>query len=218
MTGATSRALRAASVALVASLLSFLVVEGAVAFLRPSIYENVEPLGWRLRSRVRRVFSQSTLGGKEYEVAFSTNVHGVRTFGMNDHAPVRILVLGDSFTAEPFASDDRMWYSKMAERLSVLAERPLDDFYVIAGGAGGYGTYQQVLLSEALVDKVDPTVFILQFCVNDFVNNHLEWESESLVRNQYLRRPFVSIRSDAPRHQSGVLARLYRSGLEHRTV
>ena len=60
---------------------------------------------------------------------------------MNDHAPIRILVLGESFTAEPFASDDRMWHSKMAEQLSVLAERPLDDYHVIAGGAGGYGTY-----------------------------------------------------------------------------
>jgi len=61
------------------------------------------------------------------------------------------------------------------------------------------------------VDKVDPTLFILQFFVNDFVNNHLEWESKSLVKHQYLRRPFASIRSDEPRHQSGVLAWLYRS-------
>ena len=81
-----------------------------------------------------RQFVQTTLGGRKYLVSYATNGSGLRIFGTNDRAPVRILVLGDSFTAEQYASNDRMWYAKMTERLAERTHRPLRDFYVLAGG------------------------------------------------------------------------------------
>ena len=162
------------------------------------------------RQRRRRLFSQKTLGGKDYSVAFATNKYGFRDFG-TPNAPIKILVLGDSFTADPNASNDRMWYVAMTKRLAQRLRRPASDFYVVAGGAGGWGTYQNLLLAEKTADQFKPDLFVLQFCGNDFQNNSYEWERNSIVRGQFMRRPFASLDLDKPRYATGVAGTIYRS-------
>ena len=189
-----------------------LLSEIAVSYVRPPFYEVDSLLGWRLRPNISITTTQQTLDGQDYEVHFKTNTEGLRNFGPNPNAPLQILVLGDSFTADATASNDRMWYSIMVKELSLMINRPLEDFYVLAGGGGGYGTYQNLLLSERLVTKVKPTFFIHQFCSNDFVNAHSEWESEGNGRTQYMLRPYATI-GDEPTFRPGVLAMAYRSVL-----
>jgi len=190
-----------------------LLSEIALSYARPPFYELDGLLGWRLRSNLNISTTQKTLDGQEYKVLFQTNADGLRTFGHSSTAPIQILVLGDSFTADATASNDQMWYSVLVKELSVLSDRPLEDFYVLAGGGGGYGTYQNVLLSERLSNKVNPTVFIHQFCNNDFVNAHYEWESEGNGRTQYMLRPYAGIGDDAPQYRPGLIAYAYRSVL-----
>ena len=121
--------------------------------------------------------------------------------------------MGDSFSVDPYASNNRMWYAKMAERLSQRLRKPLTDFYVMAGGGGGWGTYQQFLLSEQLKSKIRPDLFVLQFCSNDFENNYYEWERNSIVRAQFLQRPFINTEGTGPKYAPGLIAGFYRSYL-----
>lgn len=181
-------------------------------FLKPSIYKNDRELGWELRPNLKRTLTQHNLNGREYTVDFSTNQDGVRTFGKNIHASNRILVLGDSFTGEPTASNDKMWYAEMVRKVAEESQTSIDDYYVWAAGAGGYGTYQNLLLSKRLLSKIRPTLLILQFCTNDFANNHYEWESLGIVRNQSMRRPYANPSDlSQPLYDQSFLGHAFRS-------
>ena len=192
-------------------LIAAIGLELGSAVLRPSPDQRDALLGWKLKKNYHREFTQRTLGGKTYLVSFRTNKNGLRYFGTNEKAPIKILVLGDSYTADPYASDDRMWYAKMTERIAAHTHRPLRDFYVLAGGTGGWGTYQELLLSERLSRIVKPNLFILQFCSNDFQNNSYEWETKTIVRGQYMRRPYASMDAQPPKYVPGIIAAIYRS-------
>jgi hypothetical protein len=100
-----------------------------------------------------------------------------------------------------------MWYSIMSEGLAKSLGR---DVFVAAAGGGGYGTYQELLLAREVSAFFRPDLVVLQFCLNDFGNNHKEWEAESIVRSQYLRRPYLANTGGSEFHQ-GFLAEVYRS-------
>lgn len=203
---------------LLALAISFVVIivliDVGYFFLKPSIYQNDRVLGWELRPNLQRTFVQHDQNGREYSVDFSTNDQGLRTFGSDIHAPNRILVLGDSFTGEPTASNDKMWFAEMARALANQTGTPLNAFYIWAGGSGGYGTYQNLLLAKRLRSTITPTLVVLQFCANDFTNNHFEWESLGIVRNQSMRRPFAnSANLNIPVYDESILGKAFRSML-----
>ncbi len=187
-------------------------IEVGYHFFRPSIYRNDKLLGWELQPDLNTKTVQHSLDGRAYSVEFTTDHDGLRTYGRNPKAEHRILALGDSFTGEPTASNDKMWFASLARALARETKTPLDDYYVWAGGAGGYGTYQNLLLSERLLQKIHPTLLILQFCTNDFSNNHFEWESQGIVRNQFMRRPFAKLEHlETPVYDETLLGKAYRS-------
>jgi lysophospholipase L1-like esterase len=190
------------------------IIDIGYYFLKPSIYTNNPKLGWELRPNLQRTFTQHSLSGDKYTVDFKTNNDGVRTFGTNINAPNRILVLGDSFTGEPTASNDKMWFAEMTRILAKQTHTPADQFYVWAAGAGGYGTYQNLLLTKRLLSKIKPTLVVLQFCTNDFTNNHFEWESLGIVRNQSMRRPYANPSNlNSPVYDESFLGKVFRSML-----
>lgn len=201
---------------LIAIAISFaaiiIMIDVGYYFFKPSIYTNNHELGWELRPNLQRTFTQHSLRGDEYSVDFKTNNDGVRTFGTNINAPNRILVLGDSFTGEPTASNDKMWFAEMTRTLANETHTPIDQFYVWAAGAGGYGTYQNLLLTRRLLSKIKPTFVVLQFCTNDFTNNHFEWESLGIVRNQSMRRPYANPSDlNNPVYDQSILGKAFRS-------
>ena len=200
-----------ALLSLASILVALVAFEIGMAILRPGPVQGDALLGWKLKQNFQRDFAQRTLGGENYSALFRTNEQGVRVFGTNEKAPIRILVLGDSFVADPYASDTNMWYAKMTERLAERMHRPVTDFYVMAGGGGGWGTYQELLLSKSLARAARPNLFVLQFSSNDFQNNSYEWEKESVVRGQYMRRPFASLDTETPKYAPGIAGAIYRS-------
>jgi len=157
---------------------------------KPSQYQLDPELGWTLKPNFRRNLMQLSLDGKSYPVSFSTDENGLRTHGDLESAKTKILVLGDSHTAENYVSNGDMWYSVMADRLNATPGLLDKEYFVWAGGGGGWGSYQELLLLKRLLKQVRPDIFILQFCENDFVNNHKQWESISIVRSQKYRRPY----------------------------
>jgi hypothetical protein len=212
----TSLAVKTAAVLLVAILfLSFaLAVDFALSRLLPEgVNEPDAQLGWRLKRNLNHRRDKVALSGRKYQVAFSTNEFGLRTFGADRRAPIKILVLGDSHTGEPYASDDQMWYAEFVRRLASLTQRPLSDFYVLAGGSGGYGTLQNLLLARRLKDVFSPTLFVHQFCDNDFLNNSFELEEKSIAFNQWMLRPYLGRDRESIVRHTGLLAQAYRFGL-----
>jgi hypothetical protein len=191
-------------------LVVWLGAEMAMAVLRPAPIRRDALLGWTLKQNYHRDFTQRTMGGKEYSVSFATNDQALRVFG-SAKAPIKILVLGDSFTADPYASNDRMWYVAMIKSLAPRLHRPESDFTLMGAGGGGWGTYQNLLLSEDLATRIKPDLFVLQFCSNDFQNNSYEWESKGVVRGQFMRRPFFDAQTGRPKYATGLMAEIYRS-------
>lgn len=198
-------------ITLVLLVVAIAALEIALPILRPGPNQRDELLGWRLRSNFDRAYHKATLGGTPYLVRISTNSDGFRVFGTDEKAPIRILVLGDSVTVDPNASNDRMWYARMTQRIAERTNRPLRDFYVLAGGGGGWSTYQNLLLSQRLSHKLKPDLFVLEFSSNNFRNNLYEWERESVVRGQFMRRPFAEIDGEGPKYEPGLVAKFYRS-------
>jgi hypothetical protein len=171
-------------------------------------------LGWRAMPDVDLALHGEDLSGRTYPVHYVTDGNGLRVHGVDRQAPVRVLVLGDSYTMDPFASNDGMWWAEMARELARSTGRPASDLHVAAGGAGGWGTYQELLLARELAGAYRPTLLVLQFCKNDFENNHFPWERLGIVRAQYMLRPFAEedgaggVRTY---HATGWLADLWRS-------
>lgn len=175
----------------------------------PSPNNNDDILGWRSKSNFQYTYSQQDLSGEKYDAEWKTNELGLRTYDTSDESSTGILVLGDSFTMGQHASDSKMWFSVMADDIYKKTGKSI---FIWAGGGGGYGTYQNLLLADQVKDLINPDFFILQFCLNDFINNHIEWETKTILRAQFMRRPYYSA-EERPVFYSHPLAFLYRSKL-----
>lgn len=189
-------------------------LDATISRLSPTgVNELDSKLGWRLKKNVVYRREKTALSGRKFDVTFTTDKFGTRTYGANRDAPVKVLVLGDSYTGEPYASDEDMWYAVFVRRLAALTNRPVDDFYVVAAASGGYGTLQSLMLSEEIKTHYSPTLLIHQFCDNDFSNNSFNVEQKSVVLNQWMLRPYLASDRQTIRFHEGTLARLYRTML-----
>jgi hypothetical protein len=78
-------------------------------------------------------------------------------------------------------SNDKTYHAILAEEL---------DIEVFSIGVEGYGTLQQFMMLDKIIDDIKPDVVVLQFCPNDFINNHYELELGAVSNNNGLRRPY----------------------------
>jgi hypothetical protein len=176
-------------------------------------------LGWRIKENFSAKLRQRTFGGQLFSLDYTTGPHGERTYralppdGISPQKePISILVVGDSFTMLPTSNIEQTWFSVFAQAFANQAQRVVE---VQALGASAYGTVQERLLAtEAKQRGAAPDILILQTCINDFYDNSYALESETLFREQYLRRPFAM-----PDHPDGLFYApgfggwLYRSPL-----
>lgn len=191
--------------------LALVAIDAILAAFNPTgVNEGDARLGWRLKKNVVYHREKTAFSGRKFDVTFTTDANGMRTFGKDPNAPVRILVLGDSYTGEPYASDDQMWYADFVRRLAELTHRPQSDFFVAAGASGGYGTLQSLMRAEEIKAHFKPTLLIHQFCDNDFLNNSFELEQKSVVLNQWMMRPYLAPDRETVVFHEGLLPRLYR--------
>jgi len=121
--------------------------------------------------------------GHEYNVDVSTNSNGFRSWGKIHTDKKKILFIGDSFTGDPNMSDEESYFGKVGK---------LTGYEIFAYGAGGYGTLQELIILKKYVNIINPDVFVLQFCGNDFENNSIGLEGDSIVRNQKNLRPYFN--------------------------
>ena len=86
-------------------------------------------------------------------------------------------------------SNDLSWFGHLRLNLEKILNK---EIVIYAIGGGGYGTNQQYIKTKNFLrkSKIEPQIIILQFCINDFMNNSYEWEKETVNYGQYLRRPY----------------------------
>jgi lysophospholipase L1-like esterase len=123
-------------------------------------------------------------GGKEYELHLSTESRGFRLFGDTSTTRKKVFFIGDSFTQAIESSDKKTYFSLLADSL---------DFEAFAYGCRGYSTLQEWMLLEKYLPLIRPDVVVLQFCSNDFLNNHYELERHSLLNNNRRKRPYLNL-------------------------
>jgi len=178
-------------------LFFFFGTELYLVIKKPTPYLYDYELGWTAKKDFKHTYEQKDLYGNRYSAAYLTNNLGARPFIHksslnNNNQSVRILVVGDSFTMDPHVSNEDIWYSILAKKLSKNNDQNVE---VLAFGAGAYGTLQQLLLLQrhkVSIDNFSPNIFILQFCSNDFANNSLNIEKASFSLSQYMRRPYFA--------------------------
>ena len=88
--------------------------------------------------------------------------------------------MGDSHTQGEFISNEKLYYAKLSE----MGE-------VFAGGNGGFGNLQELMVLEDFLSVIKPDVIVWQLSSNDIVNNIYELEFLSVKDNNGLRRPYL---------------------------
>lgn len=176
----------------------------------PSIYTLDQTLGWTAKISFSKDLIQKSALGEQYSAHYESNTLGLRTYGQHTKNATKFLVIGDSFTMEPYAGNNQMWYSAMADSLEASGFLENQGIHISAGGGGGWGTLQELLLLKQVLNDVNPDIFILQFCSNDFINNHFEWEQGNITRSQKYRRPYQSL-DGSIKYSDSFLAPLWRN-------
>lgn len=177
-----------------------------------SPYEYDEVMGWLPKRDFSRHIPQKDLAGHKYDAFLRMNHDRFRAYGDPNSKNTKILVLGDSYTGDPFTGNDEMYFNVLK---SVLKQKYGKDVEIFAIGGGGYGTLQEYLLVKDYIKKIKPDLFILQFSDNDFNNNLYEWEKLGIVKNQSCFRPYYSVATGKIFHEQSAFARWYRFSFNH---
>ncbi len=197
-------------------LFIILILEIALIFIKPTTYEKDHVLGWKIKKNFEHEFSNFTKNNKKYSTIFKTNKDGNLEFILNGgyEKTINILVIGDSFSTDPLVSNEKFWHSVMTKKIS---ERNKININTIVSGGGGYGTLQQLLISNKL-KFLNPDMFILQFCINDFENNTLNWEKKNYRFSQYFWRPYLDLESKKIYYEKNIFKSILKPFKESRLL
>jgi hypothetical protein len=162
-------------------------------------------LGWRATAHYTRDLSDTTQHGLVYSVHRSQGQYGFRSFGDVGTKRGKLLVMGDSYTQATAVSDDKTYHALLGQMLGME---------VFAYGAGGYGTLQEYLILDEVVDYIRPSMLLWQFCSNDFINNDHALEVASTLNNNGWVRPYWEEGVIVPRSPKPISGQL-REWIQH---
>ena len=172
-------------------IIIFFSIEIVILIFKPNHLILDDELGWKLRPNYKVEKTEKDLYGQTYKVKFDVNSRGIINVGDENDKSISILVLGDSFSMDPYVSKEKMWYGILQDQLKKKFKKNISINVI---GAGGYGSLQQYLLMKKL--NLNNDLVILQFCSNDFDNNILEIEKKNGSINQYSRRPYLDSKNE----------------------
>ena len=99
-------------------IITLILTELYYRSFRPNYHTFDENLGWRVKKNFKFTYKEKDLYNNYYSVNYITNELGLRPFGNENKKGKEILILGDSFTMDPYASNSDMWYAILANELS----------------------------------------------------------------------------------------------------
>ena len=175
----------------------FFSTEIAISIFNPNHLIRDHQLGWKLKPNYKKDKTEKDLYGQTYNVKFEVDSRGIINMGDDKNKSLSILVLGDSFSSDPYVSTEKMWYGILQNELKKKFKKNITINVI---GAGGYGSLQEYLLMKKL--NLNNDLVILQFCSNDFDNNILEIEKINGSINQYTRRPYFNTKNEIYYDQS----------------
>ena len=144
--------------------------------------------GWILNNSVKKKFEAKSKKKRKYMINYkSSDMPGFRIYEKVKKFDKTILVMGDSFTVGPYASNDQMYFSEIKK---IYDKNNLNYNWFVMGSAG-WGTLQQYMFLEKNINHIKPDILIHQFCNNDFFNNSVKIEEKTFLRSQYIFRPFL---------------------------
>jgi hypothetical protein len=151
-------------------------------------------LGWRATANYVHDTWMTSQHGRVYPVHRAQGTLGFRSYGNIRAQRPKLLVIGDSFTQATAVSDDQTYHARLGHEVGMD---------VFAYGAGGYGTLQEYLILDEVLDHLQPTMLLWQFCSNDFINNDYALEKASTLNNNGWPRPYweaghIVLRSPKP--------------------
>jgi lysophospholipase L1-like esterase len=150
---------------------------------RPRFLQFDARLGWKATANYRVRYRARNSDGAEQAVTYSSAADGFRIFGDVRATRRKLLIIGDSFTQATNVSTDETYAALLSAAL---------DVEVFSYGGAGYGTLQELMILEDVIDTINPDIVVLQFCSNDFINNSFALESRSTINNNGLLRPFLN--------------------------
>jgi lysophospholipase L1-like esterase len=178
-------------------IIIFFSTEIAISIFKPNHLIRDNELGWKLKPNYKKDKTEKDLYGQTYNVKFEVDSRGIINLGDDKNKSLSILVLGDSFSTDPYVSTEKMWYGILQNELKKKFKKNITINVI---GAGGYGSLQEYLLMKKL--NLNNDLVILQFCSNDFDNNILEIEKINGSINQYTRRPYFNTKNEIYYDQS----------------
>ena len=107
------------SIVFITSLFSIFFLETVLTKIKPTPYEKDEILGWKLKKNFHYKFENYTFSNKKYYSNYETNENGLIEYKTktNYDKDINILIIGDSFSTDPLSSNNKFWYSVMADEL-----------------------------------------------------------------------------------------------------
>ncbi|NQV08239.1 SGNH/GDSL hydrolase family protein [Candidatus Woesearchaeota archaeon] len=182
---------------LVGSIIFILImVELYLFFFVPVRVVNHDVYGWDNLEFTDITYNVKDIDGSVHEVNYITYEKGFRRYSEPDMDKTRILVLGDSLTDAQQVSNDEEYYS-------YLENNP--DIQLFVKAVSGWGTLQKYLLLNDVYDIIKPDIIIFSFANNDFINNDLYLEKNSLIHNNNHVRPYLENDKIVYKNPSGVI-------------
>lgn len=144
-----------------------------------------ELLGWFPKSNYEYKGNMKDKAGNSYPIHIHTDKHSFQAFGdLNPPDSIKkVWFIGDSYTQSVEVSNSKRFYHLLGGRL------PIE---VFAYGMSGYGTFQEYLILDKYYDLIQPDIIVLQYCSNDFIDNHYKLEMISDYE-VHQRRPYLTI-------------------------
>ena len=138
-----------------------------------------ESTGWSPAPNVNINLQLESFKNRKYSADYSTDSLGLRSIAHIpfDRSPSNqtLLVIGDSFTAEVYSSNNQAWHAQLNQKFG---------YNVYAYGISGSGTAQQFKAFKRLAKHNIPRILIIQFCSNDILNDYPPFISNTSAYTQ----------------------------------
>ena len=163
-------------------------------------------LGWKATANYQVRYRLRGADAAQQTITYSSVGDGFRVWGDVSTTRPKLLIIGDSFTQAVNIPTEKTYAALLSKAL---------DVEVFSYGGGGFGTLQQLMVLEDVIDKINPDVVLLQFCSNDFINNSFQLESKSKINNNRLLRPYLGSSGEIfyrnPSFENALLSNLFQT-------